>query len=399
MKKNILLAVAVVLLCVLAVGIVSAGETTPSVQTFEELKTKLAAGGTVVLANDMSGDYSTSVAVKSVETILDLNGKTLSVNCTAGKNTGFIIVNGTADQQGKLTVKNGTITLIQQHETYKWATIFFASEYGTVVIEDGTYSAPAFVVGGNGDGTHTPPTIEIKGGKLTSTEDAVIFLSAKNTKLTMTGGEISGPNGIEIVSGTVDIQGGSVTATSDYAQEISAPSSGSIGNGGTAILLRTTTSYDGNIALTISDTAKITSEKGVAIRSFIRTTDLKNKDNSAKTASVTISGGTIEGKIASFRCDHYASDQQVLSNPFTQITGGTFIVHTFADLKACLETGANVKLGEGITGTYTDDSDRVYIDKVTSTLDLNGKTLTVTRLNGDGNKGFIKINGTSSSLG
>ena len=381
MKKHVLLAVAVVLLCVLTVGTVSADGATTSVETFDALKTALTTGGTVVLANDISGDYSTAVAVKSVDTTLDLNGKTLSLGCTAGENVGFIIVNGTSTTQGKLTVKNGTITLIQKHASYKWATIFFASEYGTVVIEDGTYSAPAFVVGGNGDGTHTPPTIDIKGGKLTSTNDAVVFLSAKNTKLTMTNGEISGPNGIEIVSGTVDIKGGSITATSDYTQEMAAPSSGSIGTGGTAILLRTTNAYDGNIALTISDDAKITS-KGVAIRSFIRTSDLKNKDNSDKTASVTISGGTIEGDIASFRCDHYTNDAGTLANPFTAITGGTFIVHTFDDLKTCLEAGANVKLGEAIQATPTEEQKTNYEGLIqipsgkTSSLDLNGYALT-----------------------
>ena len=74
-------------------------------------------------------------------------------------------------------------------------------------------------------------------------------------------------------------------------------------------------------------------------------------------------------------------------------------VGNFEDLKTALATGGTVVLANDITGTYTDDTDRVYIDKVASTLDLNGKTLTVTRSSGTGNKGFIKINGTQSDLG
>lgn len=297
MKKHILLAVAVVLLCVLTMGVVSAEGT--SVENFDNLKTALAAGGTVVLANDITGTYTDDtdrVYIDKVASTLDLNGKTLTVTRSSGDgNKGFIKINGTQSNLGSLTVTDSTgsgkITLNKGQS--EGASLFFVSNYGKIIIDDKdiTLTAPQSVIGGNGNGDHTPRP-EINGGTLTSNEGAAIFLSAENTQMTMTSGTVTGKSGLEIISGTYTISGGTITGQGDYSENVNAPSSGSLEDG-SGIVLRTTNSYDGNIALTISGTAKIASEKGVAIRNYVRDSDL-----SSKTFSVEIKDSAeIEGTV------------------------------------------------------------------------------------------------------
>ncbi|HJK77936.1 MAG TPA: InlB B-repeat-containing protein [Methanocorpusculum sp.] len=311
------------------------------VTEFSVLKEQLKNGGTVTLGTNIDGTYtddSDRVYIDKVVSILDLNGKTLTVtrNTPAGMtentkdNKGFIKISGEETNQGSLTVTdsvgNGKINL--KKEGVAEATLFFVSTYGKIVIDtkDITLTAPQSVIGGNGDGTHTPPTIEIKGGTLTSTEGAAIFLSAKDSKMTMTGGSVTGKSGLEIVSGTYTISGGTITGKGDYSENVAAPSSGSLEDG-SGIVLRTTDSYSGNIALTISGTAKIVSEKGVAIRNYVCDSDL-----SSKTFSVEIKeSAKIEGT-AAIANQKYTGETPAFTKSTFTLSGGNYLAPSYAKL-------------------------------------------------------------------
>lgn len=333
MKKHILLAVAVVFLCVLTMGVVSAEGT--SVENFDNLKTALAAGGTVVLANDITGTYTDDtdrVYIDKVASTLVLNGKTLTVTRSSGDgNKGFIKINGTQSNLGSLAVTDSTgsgkITLNKGQS--EGASLFFVSNYGKIIIDDKdiTLTAPQSVIGGNGNGDHTPPTIEINGGTLTSNEGAAIFLSAENTQMTMTSGIVTGKSGLEIISGTYTISGGTITGQGDYSENVNAPSSGSLEDG-SGIVLRTTNSYDGNIALTISGTAKIASEKGVAIRNYVRDSVLNSK-----TFSVEIKDSAkIEGTVAAIANQKYTGETPTFIKSTFTLSGGNYLAPSYAKL-------------------------------------------------------------------
>ncbi|MDE2545214.1 MAG: hypothetical protein O0W99_00220, partial [Methanocorpusculum sp.] len=312
------------------------------VTEFSVLKEQLKNGGTVTLGTNIDGTYtddSDRVYIDKVVSILDLNGKTLTVtrNTPAGMtentkdNKGFIKISGEETNQGSLrvtdSVGNGKINL--KKEGVAEATLFFVSTYGKIVIDtkDITLTAPQSVIGGNGDGTHTPPTIEIKGGTLTSTEGAAIFLSAKDSKMTMTGGSVTGKSGLEIVSGTYTISGGTITGNGDYSENVAAPSSGSLEDG-SGIVLRTTDSYSGNIALTISGTAKIVSEEGVAIRNYVRDSDL-----SSKTFSVEIKeSAKIEGTAAAIANQKYTGETPAFTKSTFTLSGGNYLAPSYAKL-------------------------------------------------------------------
>ena len=297
------------------------------VHTFEDMKTYLEAGTNVKLGGPISGTYtddSDRVYIDKVASTLDLNGKTLTVTRSSGTgNKGFIKINGSESMVGSLTVTdstgNGKITL--EKGGSDGATLFFVSSYGKIIIDDKNIelTAPQSVIGGNGDGTHTPPTIEINGGTLTSTAGAAIFLSAKDSKMNMTGGSVTGKSGLEIVSGTYIISGGTITGTGDYSESVAAPSSGSLEDG-SGIVLRTTDSYSGNIALTISDDAKIVSEKGVAIRNYVRDDDL-----SSKTFSVEIKDSAkIEGTAAAIANQKYTGETPAFTKSTFKLNGGYY---------------------------------------------------------------------------
>ncbi|MDE2517804.1 MAG: InlB B-repeat-containing protein [Methanocorpusculum sp.] len=306
------------------------------VTDFSELKEQLKNGGTVTLGTAIEGTYtddSDRVYIDKVASTLDLNGKTLTVTRSSGDgNKGFIKINGTSSSPGSLTVTdstgNGKIALSKGES--EGATLFFVSNYGKIIIDnkDITLTAPQSVIGGNGDGTHTPPTIDIKGGTLTSTEGAAIFLSAENTHMTMTGGSVTGKSGLEIVSGTYTISGGTITGSGNHLEEVAAPDQGSLEDG-SGIVLRTTTSYDGNIALAISGTAKIASEKGVAIRNYVRDTDLIG----SKTFSVEIKDSAkIEGKVAGIANQKYTGESLAFTASTFTLSGGNYLAPSYDTL-------------------------------------------------------------------
>ena len=104
--------------------------------------------------------------------------------------------------------------------------------------------------------------------------------------------EVTGKICLEIVSGTYTISDGTITGNCDYSENVATPSSGSLEDG-SGIVLRNTDSYTGNIALTISGNAKIVSEKGVAIRNYVRDTDLTSKTFSVEVKDTAMIKGAV----------------------------------------------------------------------------------------------------------
>ena len=210
------------------------------------------------------------------------------------------------DNFGTTTINGGTFT----SENYGFTVLGDGTNSAVLSITDCDATANAFVVSGNG--LCPKVDIDITGGKLTSTQAAAIYMPAAGTLDISGNTEISGSSGLEIRTGTVTISDTvQITATGEdqYAEDVSG--NGSLDDGSTIVLHKKAGSYAGNIALTLSDSVKVTSEKGTAIRNYVR----NNNINTDETVTVTINGDNvrIQGANAAIENAKYTSESEVES--------------------------------------------------------------------------------------
>ena len=115
----------------------------PEVATVDELKAALAAGGTIVLKNDITADGTASLEVPAGVTVtLNLNGKTLT-NAVSGAPA--LLNNGTLTIKGEGAIVNGTNSTKKSHTVRNYGTLTIESgnigtddTAGAAVINDGT---------------------------------------------------------------------------------------------------------------------------------------------------------------------------------------------------------------------------------------------------------------------
>ncbi len=172
------------------------------VTTSAQLKDALAAGGNVTLANNMS--LTDEPIVIADDTVLDLNGKTLSGVATSSSTSNLIKVNA-----GKsLTLKNGTVTFEATLPDVDWGTEGFPtyanntiSCSGELVIDGATIinNTPA---GGASYAIDCYPGADlvVKSGTITSSNNVAIRMFANSatteTNVTVNGGNITGKRAI-----------------------------------------------------------------------------------------------------------------------------------------------------------------------------------------------------------
>lgn len=185
--------------------------------------------------------------------------------------------------------------------------------------------------------------ITINGGELIAENDAAIYQSQLGT-ITVTGGTITGGDGIQMKSGTLNVTGGTITATGAFNKEYDDGEDGAVITGAALSLLsdgNAGSSYPGDINVIISG-GTLSSQNGYAVvEAAVGKAD-------SKFEALEIQGGTFIG----------AKDKNVISmtnatNDNITITGGTFS----SDLSACegLDTLTN------LPQTATDDSGNYYV--------------------------------------
>lgn len=198
--------------------------------TAEDLGAAFAAGESVVLAADLVVDNKVSIP-KNTSVTLDLNGHTLS---GAFSNQG---VSAVIDNNGTLTITNGTVASLAQYPDVDWGTEGFPtyatntiSNKGNLVIEEGTVIENQTNQGGASYAIDNYPgaTLTVNGGIIKAQDVAIRLFSGSATaenKVVINGGEISGkraiwihlPGGSATVAPltTVEINGGNFKSTSD----------------------------------------------------------------------------------------------------------------------------------------------------------------------------------------
>ena len=365
-------------------------------------------GNKVSIAKDL--ELTETVVVPADKTmVLDLNGKTVTMNDASGaaaallKNNGNLtITDGTEAKAGKLSFKTTTPSAAN---AYASNTI---SNYGTLTIEGG--NVENLSVGGGACyalDNYAGSTATINGGKLTAEKTAVRIFNwtdgeAAKATINMNGGEIYSKNGygINVNSGNkpfvaLNIAGG--TITSNYADYKLAVYVVNKGNAENLTINVTGGTFNGIFALN-GVTAKTMKQDAVAVSggtfegvtcyddpaygfvsggTFKSAVDAKAvatgyicKDNGDGTFGVIVDPK--HGKVAQIiRNDYYAENQYFATiNEAVQaaVTGET------VTLIADVETSA-AKLATVGKENY---AVLVAVKEKDITLDLNGKSVTVT---------------------
>lgn len=272
------------------------------------------------------GDSTTSTSTgKGGEVIL--NGGTIDVS----ENLGYGVVmyancdkNAVAGKENdnrepvpvKFTMNGGSI------KTDGYGIVPFGLECD-IIINDGRIevsNGPAI----SGSASHLGmggTKITINGGELIAEKDAAIYQSQLGT-ITVTGGTITGGDGIQMKSGTLNVTGGTITGTGAFNEEYNDGEDGAVVTGAALSLLsegKTDSGYPGDINVTISG-GTLTSRNGYAI------VEAGIGEADSKFEALSIQGGTFTG----------AKDKDAISTTNTRddntaITGGTFS----SDLNTC----------------------------------------------------------------
>ena len=297
-----------------------------------------ASGSTITLiAKENTVEVNETLNPRQVSLTFDLNGKT--------------ILGGDIDPlfrlgNSNMTFKNGTIRArnlafeITGGSSPFGRTITFAADLAVISENDAAVfiynsvtlntsadiTAKSAAIMGNGTDTGYPK-INIKGGTITS-DTTALYLPQKNGTTTISGGTITGATGVEIRGGTLNITGGTITATGDELATVE-NDSGSTVTKGAAIAV---SPYASAKKLTVN--AEAGTFSGVyAFYEANLNPDGASVDAVAMTVSLT--GGTYDGKVGSERLTGFIAGGQYLAMPAEEYfdanytaayTGGYFTV-------------------------------------------------------------------------
>lgn len=360
----------------------------------------------VALVKDVEVESSIVVA-EGVEAVLDLNGKVLSMNDASGATAALIKNNGILTIDDRSEAKSGKISF---KSTIPSAANAYASNaisnYGTITVKAGVIEN--LTVGGAcyALDNYAGSTATIEGGKLTAEKTAVRIFNWTNGEAT---------------KATLNVNGGEIYSKDGYAINVNSGNAPSVAlniTGGTI----TTDDTDYNLAVYVinkgtaeSFTANVTGgvfNGNFALNGVTATTMKEN--------AVSISGGRFEGVICyetpaygfvsggtfANNVDEYCAagyickanedgTYGVVVNPeygkIAQIGNGSVFANqyfaTLNDAAQAAETGDVIKLIADVNitaaGYATIDETNQYstmmaVKEKDITLDMNGKTITVT---------------------
>lgn len=354
----------------------------------EAFKDAAAAGSatTITLVSDVTLDQA--IVLISGEVKLDLGEKKISGSAP----TLFDLREG-----AKLTVDNGTIDAtndafsVYGDETYaqnnpknttlilgKTLTVTSATSncvyirgakaqadiYATLT-SNGTYA----VIQGNG--THNQNADKNYGGTIVNIYDPAKITQSNSTitaiyqpqdgELNVSGGYISGGDGIGIKSGVLNVSGGEIIATGPYVADVQ-PNSDGINSSGSAIMIDANDAYVGNVQISITG-GKITSQQGDAVREVGKGDSL---------VSINVSGDAELSALNAERNDISVTNDHV--DPETSkvsVTSGTFskgINDRYLDDNALsIKSGENYYVGEAANKEIASAADGETIEVLNGT--------------------------------
>ena len=248
--------------------------------------------GTVTLLKKI--DLTDGVEISGTVT-LDLNGFTISdsVEWKPEKNVDYLLAvkrgadltinDSSANKTGAITTANDKIAVAVK--------LTIKGEDGegdaaTLTVNGGTLKAPAYGISGNGTRHNTELTIN--GGTIESTKGAGIY-QPQDGKVTIKGGTITGPTGIEIRSGQLDVNGGTFISTAKKYEPPVENDSGTTVTGAAIAVSQHTTKKAINVTITGGTFS--------GPKAFVETNVQGIPEKGAIT--LTINGGTFESAVES----------------------------------------------------------------------------------------------------
>ena len=255
--------------------------------------------------------------------LVTINGGTVDAAAVTPSGTKYTIG---IDNSGTVNINGGTIKgKGTNSSSYGCAIVTNYSAITTITA--GTLEGNTFVLMGNGsDKTAPGTTTTISGGTLTG--GAGIYHPQMGT-LNISGGTLTGTTGIGIKSGTLNITGGTIHATGAEGGRTETWGNG-LNESNAALQIESNAGYAGNMNITISDDATLSSDSYYAIYEY----------GSANTAvsSIAVTGGHFQGGILL---------SQSLAAKGGFVTGG----------KWTKDISANIKTGESLSLLNNPDGD------------------------------------------
>ena len=412
--------------------VVTVGEETVNCETVAEALEALAAnGGSLQIAADADDAQLTladTLVITNTVTI-DLNGKTITA--AEGKNALHV-------QGGNLTIKDtegagkvvatdaqavrvgdnmktvadpkaGTFTL--EAGTLEGAYGITVWQDSTVTIEGGTVKG-AYAISGNGYNNGT--TITINDGTIEGAEVGIYH--PQTGTLTIDGGVISGPTGIEMRAGALAMSAGSVTGTGTYTVTKN-------GNGSTVSGAAIAISQHGSVpAVTANITGgTITADENAKTIAVANTTTDTPVCSLSVAADIIADANTVAVEVPTLKLEEAADGALSLGSAVAKTADGTKYATLDAALTAAeagdtitlladvtinsrLDIAQNVTIdlnGQTIAETMDDQFGAIYVKK--------GATLTIKATNGGeittdggiviGNYGTVIVNGGTIAAG
>ena len=164
-------------------------------------------------------------------------------------------------------------------------------------INGGTIKAGQAIGTNASSGEYAGYTLNMTGGTVDGTEDGTgMYLPAIGVN-NISGGTITGAQGIRICAGELNITGGTIIGTEAYADDTDLVNGGSGGTAGAIVVGKAGSNYVGSIDVNISGSAKIenSADKGAAI--VVSDKNMAADEYEKLGISVDITGGTITGDV------------------------------------------------------------------------------------------------------
>lgn len=225
---------------------------------------------------------------------------------------GNVAADNTSPYNSKVTVTGGTVG--DATKTITGIVVF--GNGAELTVKDGTIQGHDFGISGNGSKGFGGTSITVSGGTVKSTtvgtDNATCgagIYHPQAGKLVITGGTITGDDGVQMKAGNLTMSAGTVAGTGTYPTP--APKVGSSILTGAALSLWSQAYPGAGMTVQLSETATLTSSNGYAIY------ESYPDSGSSELSSFAISGGTYTGSKG-------AAYMKGISSISKNVTGGTF---------------------------------------------------------------------------
>lgn len=337
-------------------------------------------------------------------------------NVTLSGNTyGMTVGDYSVSSQPSVTVTGADTTITGGNAGIALYSKSGGSEGAKLIVNDGTISGGVYGIAGNGTATHSNSMMEItiNGGTVKSTGEAgaAIYHPQAGT-LTITGGTIEGPVGVQMCSGSLVVSGEpTITATKPAGTKGEAD--GALPDGA-AISIVNRGYPNGAPTADISGTPTVSATAGTdAVQAYTWADEAKSEWAEAG-ESVNISGGTYstkpetallaEGYVANLVPDDSGNYIVEQGTVIAQVVGTDGKATNYETIEAAIEA---VQPGETIVlleDVLLEDNTSVQIaDKGTAespiTFDLNGHTISGSNGNSAGSTSTVANSGILTVYG